>query len=109
MKMDIQTFEPFAILGGKQFFKQLKVRLVFLEWAEMKQALIPQSSQYRGQDYINSIEGAFNFLLDEMKYEVRSLKNTQILSWETRQNWPGDIILAQSGYWFGKAKIIGQL
>ena len=103
--MDIQTFEPLAILGGKEFFRQLKVRLVFLEWAELGKALSPTGPLYKGEEHVASIGKAFSFLLHEMKYEVRSFKDQNIiLEWEDRNKWPGDIILTQPGFWRGVTK-----
>ena len=105
--MDIQRYEPYAILGGTNLFRTQNVRLVFMEWEEMGNA-IRNSSRY-DDHYRDLILESFDFLLNEMKYEVYSHPGGWKLGWEQRSKWPQDIVLAQPGFWWGEHVNLGSL
>ena len=103
MKMDIESFEIHAILGGLRLFEKKVVKILIMEFVHLKRRA------KRTIDFYEQLEKAMNFLLIENAYEVYSFPAGQKLEFEKWQSWTNEIVFAQPGFWRGSVATFKEL
>ena len=102
LKVDVQRFEPYAIKGGMNLLRTGKVKLIYMEWAEMGkvyQTDFDKNADAEMKSYKELVEECMVFLLFELKYEVYSHEGKH-LRWEkNKSSWTNNIYLALPGVW----------
>ena len=96
--MDIQGFEPYAIKAGRELFKKHNVTMLYMEWAEMRNALKKPSIQ--SDVYVALVEDAISFLVTDLKFEVYSKETNSRLYYKDRKQWTDNVFLVQPGFKF---------
>ena len=86
--MDIEGYEPQAILGGKRFFSQLRPVFMQMEWVALRNSLKTR----KDNKYASKIEDAMDFLFNDTGFQPTDI-NGGLLTWDKCLTWGSDIFL----------------
>lgn len=102
LKVDVQRFEPYAIKGGMKLLRSGKVKLIYIEWAEMGKVYRSDFNPNNDPEmnaYKDLVEECMVFLLFEMKYQVYSHEGKQLHWGKDKSSWTNNIYLVLPGIW----------
>ena len=101
--MDIEGFEPHAILGGRKLFESKAVKVVMMEYSRT----MLKSKKYA---FISQLVfEALDFLINKMGYEVFSFPQNEKLHLNNRTRWSDEVVFALPGFWKGPVWNMEQL
>ncbi|XP_063721805.1 uncharacterized protein LOC134848335 [Symsagittifera roscoffensis] len=93
VKMDIQGYEPYGLLGAESLFTTHNVTMLYMEWAEMKKSLNGEHKVLSTPEYQQLAERTVGKLVLERGYSVYSMDTGNILKWENRKQWANNVFL----------------
>ena len=95
MKMDIEAFEVYAILGGRDFLKSGAVKIILMEWVLIQINMM--NNNPRG--FKKDADAAIKFLVFDAGYSVYNLPDGRPVTFkERKKTWSKMIVFAKPGY-----------
>ena len=70
MKMDIEAFEVYAILGGKKFFKTKTVKILLMEWLQIRLKVNQTTEKGGNLDYRSVMTNFIITMTAESRFSV---------------------------------------
>ena len=92
VKMDIEGYEPFVFEKSENFFRQLDIVAIFMEFGKMVEKLKQNESEVDlSSNYLNKINSMLrNFQrLNYEPYEVNGFNKLDYTKW--KEDWPWDV------------------